>query len=61
MALRTIGLSFKNTQEDKELYDWLYTHSNLSGFIKDVLRKEMLQGGDKKPPRRDKNNIGIDF
>lgn len=39
--LKPIGLSFKNTIEDKKLYDWIYSHSNVSGFIKDILRKEM--------------------
>lgn len=61
MAVKTIGLSFKNTKEDKELYDWIYTHSNVSGFIKDILRKEMQKGGEEKPPRRGKNPVGIDF
>lgn len=39
--LKAIGLSFKNTVEDRKLYEWIYTHSNVSGFIKDILRKEM--------------------
>ncbi len=39
--LKPIGLSFKNNIEDKKLYDWIYQHSNVSGFIKDILRKEM--------------------
>lgn len=39
--LKPIGLSFKNNDEDKKLYDWIYQHSNVSGFIKDILRKEM--------------------
>lgn len=39
--LKPIGLSFKNTEEDRKLYEWIYKHSNVSGFIKDVLRKEM--------------------
>lgn len=39
--LKPIGLSFKSTEEDKKLYEWIYKHSNVSGFIKDVLRKEM--------------------
>ena len=39
--LKPIGLSFKNTIEDKILYDWIYNHSNVSGIIKDILRKEM--------------------
>jgi len=39
--LKPIGLSFKNTLEDEKLYEWIYSHSNVSGFIKDILRKEM--------------------
>lgn len=39
--LKPIGLSFKNNNEDKKLYEWIYSHSNVSGFIKDILRKEM--------------------
>lgn len=39
--LKPIGLSFKQTDDDKELYDWIYKHSNVSGFIKDILRKTM--------------------
>lgn len=38
MALKPIGLSFKNTKEDIELYKWIIEHSNKSGFIKDILR-----------------------
>lgn len=41
MAMKPIGLSFKNTEEDKKLYDWIASHSNMSGFIKDILRREM--------------------
>lgn len=33
-----IGLSFKANKEDMELYFWIKKHSNLSGFIKDILR-----------------------
>lgn len=39
--LKPIGLSFKNNAEDKKLYEWIYKHSNVSGFIKDILRNEM--------------------
>lgn len=41
MAIKPIGLSFKNTEEDKKLYEWIASHSNMSGFIKDILRREM--------------------
>lgn len=36
-----IGLSFKDTEEDEKLLKWISEHSNKSGFIKDILRKEM--------------------
>ena len=39
MAVKTIGLSFKNNEDDRKLYEWIYTHSNVSGFIKDILRE----------------------
>ena len=39
--LAKIGLSFKDTPEDKKLLEWISSHSNKSGFIKDILRKEM--------------------
>lgn len=39
--IKPIGLSFKNTKDDKELYKWIYEHSNVSGFIKDILREVM--------------------
>lgn len=62
MAIKTIGLSFKNTPEDKALYDWIYTHSNISGFIKDILRKEMKGSQEaQKPPRGVKKGLDIDF
>jgi hypothetical protein len=34
-----IHLSFKSTQEDIELYNWIAKHSNKSGFIKDILKQ----------------------
>lgn len=39
--IRPIGLSFKNTDEDRKLYEWIIKHSNISGFIKDILRTAM--------------------
>jgi hypothetical protein len=45
-----IPLSFKNTQEDIELYNWISKHSNKSGFIKDILKqiksKELSKNSD---------------
>jgi hypothetical protein len=38
MAVKPIALSFKNNKEDMELYEWIASHSNMSGFIKDALR-----------------------
>ena len=43
MAVKTIGLSFKNNENDRKLYEWIYTHSNVSGFIKDILREAMSE------------------
>lgn len=39
----TVTLSFKETPEDIELRAWLMTKSNRSGFIKDELRKVMIE------------------
>lgn len=39
--IKPIGLSFKNNEEDRKLYYWIYEHSNVSGFIKDILRQKM--------------------
>lgn len=36
-----IYLSFKNELSDLELYNWIASHSNKSGFIKDILRQAM--------------------
>lgn len=41
MEVKPVTISFKKTIEDKELFEWLVSHSNFSGFIKDILRKEM--------------------
>jgi len=38
MAVKPIALSFKDNAEDMELYRWIKSHSNLSGFIKDILK-----------------------
>lgn len=54
--LSPIGLSFKNNAEDKKLYDWIYKHSNVSGFIKDILRKEMNSCSECKDVRASINN-----
>lgn len=38
-----IHLSFKENYEDINLYNWIISHSNKSGFIKDILKKEMAK------------------
>lgn len=40
MAVKPITISFKSNEEDRELYYWIISHSNLSGFVKDILRQE---------------------
>jgi hypothetical protein len=37
--IKPIGLSFKKTPEDFELYKWILNHSGYSNFIKDKLRE----------------------
>lgn len=54
MGLKPIALSFKNTPEEMELYAWIISHSNMSGFIKDIL-KEVKE--KEKNPVKDK----VDF
>jgi hypothetical protein len=52
--MAVIGLSFKNDEEDIELYKWINEHSNLSGFIKDTLRA--AKEGEK--PKKESNIFG---
>lgn len=40
MKANLITISFKNTAEDIKLYAWIISKSCVSGFIKDILRKE---------------------
>ena len=40
MKANIITISFKNTIEDIKLYSWIISKSSLSGFIKDILRRE---------------------
>lgn len=54
--LKPIGLSFKNNTEDRKLYDWIYQHSNVSGFIKDILRKEMNGNKSKEEVKKEVND-----
>ena len=57
MALKPIGLSFKNTPEDIELYEWIKSHSNQSGFIKDILRAVKDNESPKKETKNYKSNV----
>lgn len=41
MEVKPITISFKKNEDDRELFNWILSHSNYSGFIKDILRKEM--------------------
>lgn len=41
MEMKPIALSFKKTDEDRELYNWITSHSSKSAFIKDILRQAM--------------------
>lgn len=40
MKANLISISFKNTIEDIKLYSWIISKSCVSGFVKDILRKE---------------------
>lgn len=65
MAVKPIAVSFKNTPEDIELYTWIASHSNMSGFIKDILKREM-NGETKesvcvKVENKNNNLIELDF
>lgn len=39
--IKPITVSFKKNEEELILYKWVLRHSGYSGFIKDILRKEM--------------------
>ncbi len=46
-----ITISFKDTEDEKNLYKWVTEHSNYSGFVKDILkekRKESAKGINKE-------------
>jgi hypothetical protein len=65
MAMKPIALSFKNTKEDLELYAWISSHSNMSGFIKDTLRaangNELQKKDNKAPEVKRSELIDMDF
>jgi hypothetical protein len=33
-------ITYKNTKDEIELYEWVSSKSSISGFIKDLLKKE---------------------
>ncbi|MBE6067789.1 MAG: hypothetical protein E7211_08865 [Clostridium lundense] len=39
--MRPITVSFKKNEDELTLYKWILKHSGYSGFMKDILRKEM--------------------
>lgn len=41
MALKPTAISWKNNEEDESLRKWVHSHSNYSGFVKDILRAVM--------------------
>jgi hypothetical protein len=62
MVVKPIALSFKNTPEDTELYTWITSHSNMSGFIKDTLRAVKInESNGPKPLQETKENNLIDM
>jgi len=64
-AVKPIALSFKDNPEDMELYKWIKSHSNLSGFIKDILKTVKETEGPKTEIRNNKSEktglIDMDF
>lgn len=60
MAVKPIAVSFKNTIEDMELYQWIISHSNMSGFIKDIL-KEKMKGETKESFNERKETLKDNF
>lgn len=63
--IKPITVSFKKNEDELNLYKWILNHSNYSGFIKDILRREM--NGETKETIRvedtvNRNNlIELDF
>lgn len=41
MKTLKITVSFKNTADEIELYAWLTEKSSYSGYLKDILKREM--------------------
>ena len=67
MALKPTTISYKDNEADRMLREWIHSHSNFSGFIKDTLRKVMNEENtdkfkeDKGIVNRDDSNDLIDF
>lgn len=63
--MKPITISFKKNEDELVLYKWILKHSGHSGFIKDILKREM--NGETKESvsvkLEDKNNnlIELDF
>lgn len=57
MGIKPIGLSFKNTIEDVDLYNWIISHSNKSGFIKDILKAAKENEGKNKTSENKKVDL----
>jgi len=55
LAVKPIALSFKDNKEDMELYEWIISHSNKSGFIKDTLRLVKESEVDKKNIKKEES------
>jgi hypothetical protein len=51
-----LTISFKDTEEEKKLYEWITEHSNYSGFVKDIL-KEKKKGPAKETNKEEKFNL----
>ena len=47
---KSIPISFKDNKEEKELLEWVTSKSSVSGFTKDLYKKEKLreEAQDKK-------------
>lgn len=48
MKALTITVSFKNTDAELQIYNFLLQKSSFSGYIKDVIKKEMEKENEKK-------------
>lgn len=67
MALKPTAISYKDNEDDRRLREWIHSHSNFSGFVKDTLRKVMNEENvdkfkaDKRIVNSDDSNDLIDF